>query len=244
MKLHVVIALALWVVACADTEQAQLDVPLHVAGTDVVAFETTRGVSVTLDRVDLAFGPLYLCSSVEAGEACDVARAEWLDAVVVDVLDATATEVGSLRSTTGSYRSFMFDLGISSLLTHDDALVSEAAQTLDANSIVIEGRVQLEGDETPFALALPIARTDDNELGVPVVRVRAEPASQHHIAEGDRDVTVRFDARPWLRGVDFAAVCADRADCAELSSESQAARAVRNALTAGEPPTLRWNIEE
>lgn len=237
-----VLVLALCGLGCADTQQDRVVVPFQVAGSDVPArFETSRGVSVALDRADLAFGPFYLCASTEAGDACETARAEWLDSAVVDTLDPTAFEVGELSAVNGPYRSFMYDLGIASLLTTKEALVLDAAEQLGDVSVVLEGRVDLDSGETPFSIALPIARTADNEIGVPVVRVRAEPSARHVITPADAALQVRFDPRAWIANVDFASVCADRAACTDLAPNSQAGRAVRNALTAGTPPALEWN---
>lgn len=227
---------------CADTQQSRVAVALHVSGSDVSSgFVTSRGVSVALERADLAFGPLYLCASTEAGEACETARGEWLDSAVVDALDATPQEAGELLAVNGPYRSFMYDLGIASLLTKAEPVVLGAAEELGDVSVVLEGRVTLDDVETPFSIAMPIARTSDNELGVPVVRVRASEDARHDIHEGDTALNVRFDPRPWLMGVDFATVCGEAADCLELDPNGQAGRAVRNALTAGTPPALEWN---
>jgi len=229
-------------IGCADTQQDRVTLPLLVAGTEVPdRFETARGVSITLDRADLAFGPFYLCASTEAGEACDTARGEWLDTAVVDALDPTAANVGELNAVSGAYRSFMYDLGIASLLTQDDAVALDAAQALGGVSVVLEGRATLNDVETPFSLAMPVARTLDNELGVPIVRVRADDEARHEVSEDDASLEVRFDPREWLTNVDFAVVCADANACTNLDADSQAGRSVRNALTAGTPPTLHWN---
>lgn len=230
---------------CADTQQDRVVVPLQVMGTGVPArFETSRGVSVALDRADLAFGPFYLCASTEAGESCETARAEWLESAVIDTLDPTPRDVGELSAVNGPYRSFMYDLGIASLLTQNDAVVLDAAEQLGDVSVVLEGRVDLGSGDVPFSIALPIARTKDNERGVPVVRVRASTSTRHAITSADTALSVRFDPRPWITGIDFANVCSDADACIDLAPESQAARAVRNALTAGAPPELTWNPNE
>lgn len=227
---------------CVDTQQDRVVVPLRAAGSDVPArFETSRGVSVALDRADLAFGPFYLCASTEAGEACDTARAEWLGSAVIDTLDPAPFDVGELSAVNGPYRSFMYDLGIVSLLTRNDAVVFDAAEQLGDVSVVLEGRVDLGSGDVPFSIALPIARTADNEQGVPVVRVRAEPSMHHEITPADTALQVRFDPRPWVTSIDFTSLCADAAACTDIAPSSQGARAVRNALTAGTPPALEWN---
>ncbi|MGB1698880.1 MAG: hypothetical protein ACPHRO_02925, partial [Nannocystaceae bacterium] len=90
MRLRWALALALFSAGCLDTGQQRAEVPLSVAGTAGAGTVLTEGgVSLSVDRADLAFGPLYLCPGNTAGDLCDVARMEWLDATVVDTLDAT-----------------------------------------------------------------------------------------------------------------------------------------------------------
>ena len=76
-------------------------------------------VSVTIDRADLAFGPLYLCAGATAGDLCDTARFEWLDSAVVDTTLSDPVKVGELSGVTGTVRSWMYDLGLSSQLTRE-----------------------------------------------------------------------------------------------------------------------------
>lgn len=248
------LALSLLVVsACADVGQDRVAVPLQVAGTAAPAdgVVTTDGVTLQLTRADLAFGPLVLCAGATAGELCDTARVEWLDSVVVDALDPQPATVGSLNGVSGSVRSWMYDLGISSQLTDDDPFVLSAAESLDGMSVVIEGEAILDGLALPFRAALPIAQAGDAERGVPMVRKSSSEQFSHVITGAEASLTVRFDAAAWLGAMklrpaieEIQACLADaRDDCAstlELFPDSAPYRALRNAIVAGARPDFVW----
>ncbi|MGB0680553.1 MAG: hypothetical protein ACPGUV_12905, partial [Polyangiales bacterium] len=69
---HLLVALCVFGASCIDTGQNRARVPLFVAGSDSSeAVLAKGGVPITIDRADLAFGPLYLCAGVSAGDLCD-----------------------------------------------------------------------------------------------------------------------------------------------------------------------------
>jgi hypothetical protein len=160
-------------------------------------------VPVTIERADLAFGPFYLCAGVTAGDLCDTARLEWLDAVVVDTTVAMPTLAGELSGITGEVRSWMYDLGISSQLTRQEPFVLKAAKELGSVSFVLEGRANIDGIEVPFSASVPIQQTDDTELGVPVVRKSTSESFFRDITPTESGLVVRFDPAAWVRGMDF-----------------------------------------
>jgi hypothetical protein len=270
---------------CADTGRDEVRVPIFLAGTDVSQpFPAIGGVEITLERADLAFGPLYLCAGYQAGALCETARLEWIDAAVVNATDAAPRLAGDLTGASGRVLSYMYDLGLPSLLTSDSPLVMPAAEDLGGVSLRIEGIADVAGMRVPFAAGVPIQQELETELGVPVVRKSENENFEHDVKPGERGLLVRFDPRAWIRGVDFRdlsqastcslestpRVCAgsveetcgddgevvERRDCAdsgevclaglgcrlrlEVEADTQAFRAIRNALVVEERPTFDW----
>jgi hypothetical protein len=253
-RLALTLCIAATMSACADIGQDSVAVPLRVAGTAVPAegIRTIDGVTVRLSRADLAFGPLVLCAGATAGDLCNTARMEWLDTVVVDALDPQPVAVGTLDGVSGSVRSWMYDLGISSQLTHEAPFVLSAAQALDGMSVILEGEVSLDGISLPLRAALPIAQTGDAERGVPVVRKSSSDVFAHDVTGAEVSLTVRFDSAAWLRGlklrpaVEAVLACAnsDSTDCVDaltFETNSVPFRALRAALLAGARPEFDWD---
>lgn len=233
--------------ACSDAGGARSSVPLEVQGSALGSL-SLGGWEVTLQRADLAFGPLTLCAGEQAGELCDTALAEWRSSVVVDALSDKKKRAGALEATSGTARSFMYDLGRTSLLTQD-TWVSPAAETLDGASVVLEGRASQADRSFDFSLSLELEQSETTEIGVPLVR---KPLSVEfaHAIEPDERLRLRFSADEWIADVDFEALypatgsatecngaCAARV---EIGADTQAARAVRNALLSRAHPEFQW----
>ncbi|MFO7563757.1 MAG: hypothetical protein R6X02_14020 [Enhygromyxa sp.] len=210
---------SLLALACVDVGVAPVEVPLYLAGTasdDPIAGK--GGAQIELERAELAFGPIYLCAGAQAGDLCDAAQLEWLDALVIDVLAPAPVEAGELRGSEGTVRSWMFDLGIVSLLTQKHPLVLPAAEQLGGASLRLEGRATLEGVVIPFALALAVQQEDATETGVPVIRKSGSESFSHEVGPDEPGLLIRFDARPWVTQIDFAALLEDRS-CALAGPE-------------------------
>lgn len=191
-------------ISCTDTGQEQVEIPLYLAGTSVTEPVSAVGdLAVTIERADLAFGPLYLCAGNTAGDLCDTARLEWLETAVVDTMNDDATAVGTVSGVTGSVRSWMYDLGISSQLTRPEPYVLEAARDLGNASFVIEGRVLISGVDLPFSAQVPIQQEDTNELGIPVIRKGSQTKFFHEITGAEQRLTLRFDVSEWVSRIDF-----------------------------------------
>ena len=219
MKKHFVVITAMAMIAsCVETGQQQVEFPLFVAGSTVAEPIIAVGdVPIVLDRADLAFGPLYLCAGASAGELCDTARAEWLGSVVVDTLDPSPVQAGQMSGVSGTVRSWMYDLGISSQLTRDDPYVLEAARQLDGFSLILEGKATVDQVELPFRAELAIQQNSETELGVPVIRKSASENFFHDITGDEEGLTVRFDPVPWVSNVDFRYLLSS-GTCAEQSA--------------------------
>jgi len=230
--------------ACVDTGATRTDIALSVAGTEVDApFIVDTDWQVSLDSADLAFGPLWLCAGTQAGELCDTARAEWLDSVVIDALDPATKSAGMLDGLTGRVHSWMFDLGIVSLLTQQQPVQLDAASALGGNSVRLSGTATRGTDVIAFDVELRVQQEEDTEQGVAVVRSASAAAFDHELTGSGEALTVRFDPRPWLDAVDFDQFC-DATGCASdvvFEPDSQAWRAVRNQLVAGKRPAFDFN---
>ncbi|MDH5492128.1 MAG: hypothetical protein OEY14_09245 [Myxococcales bacterium] len=196
---------------CAETGQDHVALPLYVAGEDVSAgLMTSDAIPVTLDRAELAFGPLTICAGEQAGDLCETARLEWLGSVVVDALDPEPALAGELAGITGPVRSWMYDLGLSSLLTQEAPLALDAALELGGVSLILEGSAELPSGTLPFSAAIAIQQEEATELGVPVVRKSASDVFEHEVREDEPGLLIRFDPSVWMRGVDFRGALEDR----------------------------------
>jgi hypothetical protein len=243
------VLLLLAIAGCTGTGVTDISLWLETGGTRIAAPVEVDGWRVTLERADLAFGPLYLCSSTKAGHNCDTARAEWTGTAVVSALEPRTRPAGILQGTKGTVRSWMFDLGIVSLLTHDEPVPLAAAVTLGGNSLVVSGAAERDGVVVRFEAAIPIRQGTEAERGIPVLRKSDSEPFEHELSGADRALRIRFDARAWIGGIDFNALAASCEDtgCADplgIDPDSQGGRAIRTALEAGERPTFEWINEE
>lgn len=200
---------------CAQSATEPTTIELSLAGTDASApFAGRDGAMITLERADVAFGPVYLCAGYTAGELCEEALAEWRDAVVVDALDPTSMPPVSMNALTGTAHSYMYDLGIVSLLTQDDPWVTPAAESLGPASAVVEGRAEIDGQTIPFTVAVRVEQTETASKGTPVVRSGESDTFEHEIVpDGATRFLVRIDPRPWLATASFRGLLED-ASCA------------------------------
>jgi hypothetical protein len=240
---------ASWLSACADVGQSYAEVPLLVSGSDLQQpVLAAGGVSLTVRRAELAFGPLYLCAGAQAGDLCETARLEWLDSVRIDLMDPHPRRVGSLAGTTGHVRSWMYDLGISSQLTREDPFVLDAARGLGGASLIVEGLANRGGGDVPFEVAVVIQQGSEAERGVPVVRKGTGEVFNHEVTGREQGLLVRFDAAPWLRSMNLSAEvaassCETAGDCTEplrLGPDGQAYRALHNAAVSGRRPQFSF----
>lgn len=178
--------------SCIDMAQEPVEFPLLVAGTAKVQVDLPDG-QIELSEAQVAFGPLYLCAGASSGDLCDVARAQWLDTAVVDMLDPTPVAVGQVQGTSGAVLSWMYDLGISSQLSQSKPFVLQAAQRLGGVSLRLKGRARVEGLEIPFSAAVAVQQTEDTELGIPVVRKSVSDRFFRDLGATQDQLLVRFD---------------------------------------------------
>lgn len=242
--------LAVHLLGCSDVGQRQAELPLFVAGSELSQpIAAAGGVQISVESARLAFGPLYLCSGLQAGELCETARLEWLDSAIIDLTDPTPRPAGALTGATGTVRSWMYDLGISSQLSRDEPFVSGAAQRLGNVSLALEGRASGGGSELRFRADVVVQQGSETEQGVPVVRKATSDRFAHDVTGDERGLWLRFDAEPWIGGIDLrpqleaAAACAAPEACAtplRLEADSQAYLSLHNAMISGNRAEFSW----
>ena len=190
--------------SCVDTGQDQASIPIRLAGASVAdPVDGANGWTIELNEAELAFGPLYLCSGYQAGSLCQTARMEWLESAVINTLDPEPHDAGLLDGVTGPVRSWMYDLGITSLLTQQRPEVLFAAEALGGNSVRIEGVARKGPHAIPFPNEIPIQQEEATQIGVSVVRKSGSDRFEHDVRGDEVALTVRFNPGPWVRDIDF-----------------------------------------
>jgi hypothetical protein len=197
-----VAAIALSSAGCYSAGQQSLELELEVAGTAPRTVALDGGLQLLLSRADLVFGPLTLCPGQEAGALCSVARMEWRQAALVDVLDPSRHRVARLEGQTGWVHSYMYDLGVVSLLGEPGSTWVSPEVDRQGASLVLEGKAVRGATELPFRAALWLATQKDNEQGVPLVRKSSSEPFGHELTASDRALVVTFDSSSWLTGLE------------------------------------------
>lgn len=233
---------------CVDSGTVVTEVELRVVGSGETQTTGRNGWAIELEEAQLAFGPLMFCPGRTAGEFCDTARGEWLDAVVVDALSPSSRRAGYVVATSGPALSWMYDYGFVSVLTQTAPLEMDAAAELGGNSALLRGCAHKEESRVCFTLAARVSQTTSTDRGVPVVRVSGLRGLDD--LAGIQRMTAEFDARAWLNTIDFDAIvmqqqslggdCVPSCEGIELAPDSQAVRAVQTALGGSARPKLSW----
>lgn len=201
---------------CIDTGTDPVSIALSAAGTEPAASIRARhGVTVSLERADLAFGPFTVCAGFQAGDNCDSALADWTEAAVVDALDPSPQRLGNLEGIGGSARSYMYDLGYVSLLTRTEPLELPAAAELGGASFVVEGTATVGGVAIPFRGARALAQPASVERGSPIVRSGVDDRFALELDGDTAPLVVRFDPQRWVEDVDFTTLVQDETCAAD-----------------------------
>lgn len=243
-------AVQIWLCATACLEIGQEEATVNLSARGTAPLEPVSGKSdwsIELGRADVAFGPLYVCAGTQAGKYCDTARLEWLESVVLNALDDEERSIGTLRGVTGPVRSWMFDFGITSLLTQAKPTVLKAASELEGHSVVLEGIARKDPHSVTFVLEIPVQLEAGAESGVPVVASFPKDPFRHDVSSAGDTLTVRFDPTPWVQAIDFEGLVRGQ-DCETegcmldvmLDETTSAGIAVRTAILAGKRPVFSW----
>ncbi|UJR85307.1 hypothetical protein [Sandaracinus amylolyticus] len=226
---------------CAETGREYVEVPLFVAGGE--SSFSSEGWTLTLTRADVAFGPLYLCSTESASpEHCESAILELTSAVTIDGVDPSLQSVGNTFGITGTARSGMWDYGISWLPTETRARPLEGAVDGESSARFVAQVTHEDGRAFEVQADLAIA---PSTRGVIVVRGRR--VEEHEITSSDDALTVRVDPIAWWQRVDLdrlAARAAEGEDPVVLTPDDADYEALVLAMTAGELPALSWGAPE
>jgi hypothetical protein len=226
---------ALLASACGSTGQDVATFPIHGAGAGEATFES-NGWSVTIERADVAFGPVYFCATSFADmDVCPAAEAEWLGTASIDALDPASQMLGEASAITATVRSAMFDYGRSWLLTAERPRANEGAPR--GRSAVFVVRAMKDGVTLEVRASLDIDPANAGQSAV-----IGAPTGEEAI-EGNEALTVRVDAAAWWRRVDLDAVAAMDADgdgVVELARGDVPYEALVLAMTAGTLPRFEW----
>ncbi len=219
---------------CGRTAQDRASFPVHAAGTGETAFEH-EGWTVTLERADVALGPVYLCATPFADlDQCPRAEAEWLGTATVDALDEAPQMLGEADAITATVRSSMLDFGRSWLITEAAPRASEGAP--EGRSAVMIARAAREDVELEVRASVdvdPAFAGQSAAFGVP---------TGVHAITGEEALTIRVDPAAWWRRVDFDRLAAadDGDGIVELAPGDRAYDALVIAMTAGTLPRFEW----
>lgn len=232
--------------ACSETGQRRTTFSLFVEGTpasDVLAGDW----NVRVVEARLAFGPLYLCASRDAGlEPCALSVAELLGAASFDALDSEIRAIGTMEATSGStVRSAMWDYGRSWRLGETRPRAIDGAVDGE-HSLVLTVRATHEASNRSrtyrFVLDVDAASQPSGTLAV---RTRL---AEHRIAPDEVGLVVRFDPTLWASMLDYDALAAlpeaSPRSVIDVPLEHPARDALTAALAATGLPTFVWRRSE
>ena len=228
---------AVLAVGCGETAQDLVELPVHGAGTGETSFTSDGGWLVTLERADVALGPIYFCATPFADlDVCPRAEAELLVASSVDALDASPQMLGMAQGITATTRSSMLDYGIHWRLTAPEP--EALAGSVDGHSAVFVVRAEREGRTLRVELALDIA-----PRAAGANAVIGAPTGGHAIT-GREALVIRLDPVAWWRSVDFEALAAEDLDGDGVVVPERGGRThdtIVIAMISGRLPVFEWS---
>lgn len=227
--------LAALIAGCGSTGQDVASFPIHGAGAGEATFESD-GWSVTIERADVGFGPVYFCATTVADmDACEEAKAEWLGTASIDALDPGPQMLGEAAAITATVRSAMFDYGRSWLLTAGRPQANAGAPR--GRSAVFVVRATKDGATLEVRASIDIDPANAGQSAV-----IGAPTGEAAI-EGDEALTVRIDPAAWWRRIDFdvlAAMDEDGDGAVELARGDLAYEELVLAMTTRQLPAFEW----
>lgn len=232
MKTPLVLLAIAPLAACGATGREELTYPLVARAAPPDPF-VVDGVTVTLDRAEVAFGPLYLCATAAASsDLCPSAQAELADAAVVDLLAGEDQSLGDIHGVSGAIRSATWDYGLTWFATQTQ--VDALPEAPDGHAAVFEGTISRGPDSIAFALRVDARPQFQGSRTVQGAPARAD------VDDAAVTLVVAFDAAAWLRGVDFAALLDAGADPAVVPPDDPRTNTIVLAMTQNQLPTLTW----
>lgn len=218
--------------ACGTTGAEPFVYPVAVVGAGAGASFPIGDWQVTLDRAELALGPLYLCATAAASpELCEVALGEYADVAVIDLLAAEPQPIGEVVALAGDVRSAMLDYGISWFTTQARATAGSEL----GHSAILSGTAVRGADILSFDAVIDVLPPLRGSPALVGVRARVDQPDQ------DSRLLLRINPGAWLLGLDFDALAAIGPDI-EIRPGDPAHAAIAFALTT-QPPIFSWTHE-
>ena len=229
--------------ACGETGQSRTTFPIAAAGNAPETIAVGEW-DVTVREARLAFGPVYLCESQNAGlESCANAAAEHLAATTFDALSEVPTPMGTMTGTSGAtVLSGMWDYGRSWRLS--ETTPRPLAGAVDGSrSAVIEivARHRADDDERAYRFELDV---DGRSQPSGSTAVRARLVA-HELAAIEPGLVVRFDPTLWASMIDYDALALLPEPwpgaTVVVPADHAASSALTTALTTTALPTFDWS---
>ncbi len=228
--------------ACGETGQSRTTFPISAAG-DPAETIAVGDWDVTVREARLAFGPVYLCESQNAGlDSCAHAAAEHLQATSFDALSGTPTPMGTMTGTSGAtVLSGMWDYGRTWRLSESEPrALPGAVDGVHSAVIEIAAVRRDDGEERAYRFALDVdGRTQPS--GSTAVRARL---AEHRIAATERGLVVRFDPTLWASMLDYDALALlpppSAGAALDLDSTDPVSGALAIAMTTTGLPSFEW----
>lgn len=219
--------------ACGATGQATVDYALYGAGTGPVA--QAGAYTITLDRAEVAIGPIYFCATEAAStDLCSAAVNELADIVVVDALDPSPQAIGRITGSTGTIRSATYDHGYTWFPTQ--TAPRAAPQAPGGHSARLAGTISDGTRSFRVTADLDLIPTYQGTRAVQGRRVG--PAE---ITDGGQRLDLALDAAGWWAEVDLEALSAEGLDTVEVLPTSRAYNALLLAMSAQRPARFTWS---
>ncbi len=226
------VGLLLTLLGCGVASQYEVTLPLVFVPSSQSA---SRDSGYEFDEFKMVFGPLVFCAADRPGETCDEARLEWRDAKVLDLLATERTHIGLLEGYTGLIRSYMYDLGLTSVMTSSEPRAHAAIEELNGSSVVFRGTFYESEHALPFEFNSPLSRSPELPLGVSLVHSAIGQLGQHDLSVGSKTVELRADALlEVLEGLEppFEDLCVDdRCELWSLHEDEELLRILSHRLT-------------
>jgi hypothetical protein len=233
LKNSLSLGLASLLLACGDTGQSPVVVPVEAVGVGSSSF-ALGGRDVSLTRALVGFGPVYFCATAAASsELCPTAQAELRDAVLVDALATAPSALPALEGVSGSIRSASFDYGVTWLAVEQGP--TGHVPELGERAARFEGSYErADGSLRAFVFDVAIAPQLRGTQAVQGARTSAE------LTGASDSLTIEFDPEAWWRDVDPAELDEFTGEPLVIPADSRAHNALVVAMTATRQPRFVW----
>ena len=222
--------------SCGSSGGERLSLSSYAVGETPASFDSGQW-KIELTQSDVAFAPLYLCTSEAANpEYCSSALLELRDVIVIDTLDSNLQYWGEADGLAGNVHSGFFDYGASWLLTESAPRYWETE--LGDYSLVVVGMATSINASFSFELrvkALP------SYPGSPVV---SSYKVEQELSSALEEMQVHINTQSWIESLDFDELAEEAASSGgtvvvdENHSEHEV---VLQSMQSGYKPSLSFN---